>query len=53
MPLALFDTRSRKTYPLPKGGGVQTARAVSGAAAPETGKQNLPAKEKLSGMCRV
>jgi len=53
MPLALFDTRSRKTYPLPKGGGVQTARAVSGAAAPETANQNLPDMEKVSGMCPV
>jgi len=53
LPLALFDTRSRKTYPLPKGGGVQTTRAVSGAAAPETAKQNLPEKEKVSEMCPV
>jgi transposase InsO family protein len=53
VPLALFDTRSRKTYPRPKGGGVQTTRAVSGAAAPETEKQNLPDKEKVSGMCPV
>ena len=51
--LALFDTRTRKTYPLPKGGGVQITRAVSGAAAPEMEKQNLPDKEKVSGMCPV
>ena len=53
VPLALFDTRSRKTYPLPKGIGVQTTCAVSGAAAPETEKQNLPNREKVSGMCPV
>jgi transposase InsO family protein len=53
VPLARFDTRSRKTYPLPKGGGVQTTRAVSGAAAPETEKQNLPEKEKVSEMYPV
>jgi hypothetical protein len=53
MPLALFETRTGKTYPLPKGRGGQTTRAVSGAAAPETAKQNLPDKEKLSGMCPV
>jgi transposase InsO family protein len=44
VPLALFDPRRSKTYPLPKGGGMQTTRAVSGAAAPETAKQNLPEK---------
>jgi len=53
MPLARFDARTRKTYPLPKGGGVQTTRAVSGAAAPETAKQNLPNEEKVSEMCPV
>jgi len=53
VPLALFDIRSRKTYPLPKGGGMQTTRTVSGAAAPETEKQNLPDKEKVSEMCPV
>ena len=51
MPLALFD--GRKTYPLPRGKGVQTRRSVSGAAAPETEKQKLPDKEKVSGMCPV
>jgi transposase InsO family protein len=53
VPLGLFDPRSRKTYPLPKGGGMQTTSAVSGAAAPETEKQNLPDKEKVSEMCPV
>jgi hypothetical protein len=60
MPLAMFDARTRKTYRLPSGKGVQTRRSVSGAAAPETEKQeqvqqqqNLPDKEKLSGMCPV
>jgi len=53
VPLALFDARTRKTYRLPRGRGVQTARSVSGAAAPETEKQNLPEKEKASGMCPV
>ncbi|HEY1210005.1 MAG TPA: IS481 family transposase [Terracidiphilus sp.] len=53
VPLALFDPKRRKTYPLPKGGGVQTTCAVSGAAAPETEIQNLPDKEKVSGMCPV
>jgi hypothetical protein len=56
----MFDARTRKTYRLPSGKGVQTRRSVSGAAAPETEKQeqvqqqqNLPDKEKLSGMCPV
>jgi hypothetical protein len=61
MPLAMFDARSRKTYRLPSGKGVQTRRSVSGAAAPETEKQeqeqeqqqNLPNREKVSGMCPV
>jgi putative transposase len=53
VPLALFDARTRKIYRLPTGQGTQTKRAVSGAAAPETEKQNLPDKEKLSGMCPV
>jgi transposase InsO family protein len=53
VPLARFDARSSKTYPLPKGRGVQTTHAVSGAAAPETAKQNLPEKEKVSEMCPV
>jgi hypothetical protein len=53
VPLALFDPRSRKTCPLPKGGGMQTTRSVSGAAAPETENQNLPDKEKVSEMCPV
>jgi hypothetical protein len=53
VPLALFETRTGKTYPLPKGRGEQTTRVVSGAAAPETEKQNLPEKEKVSGMCPV
>jgi len=53
VPLALFNPRSRKTSPLPKGGGMQTTCAVSGAAAPETEKQNLPDKEKVSEMCPV
>jgi hypothetical protein len=53
MPLALFDGRSGKTYRLPRVGGVQTRRSVSGAAAPETEKQKLPDKEKVSGMSPV
>jgi hypothetical protein len=32
---------------------VQTRPSVSGAAAPETEKQNLPDKEKVSEMCPV
>jgi len=41
VPLALFDTRTRKTYRLPTGKGA------------ETEKQKLSDKEKLSGMCPV
>ena len=59
MPLALFDTRSGKTYRLPSGKEAQTRHSVSGAAAPETEKQKqeqqqeqkLSDKEKVSGMC--
>jgi hypothetical protein len=51
VPLALFDSRTRKTYPPPTGSRAQTPRAVSGPTAPETAKQNLPDKEKLSAMC--
>jgi transposase InsO family protein len=50
MPVALFEERTRKTYRLPAGKGVQTRRSVSGAAAPETEDKNLPNKEKMSGM---
>jgi transposase InsO family protein len=61
MPLALFDARSRKTYRLPRPKGPQQTDSVSGAAAPETEKQeqeqeqqqNLPDREKVSGMCPV
>ena len=53
MPVARFDTRSGKTYRLPRGKGVQTRRSVSWATAPETEKQNLPDKEKVSDMCPV
>jgi len=53
MPLALFDAGTGKTYRLPASIGVQTRPSVSGAAAPETEKQNLPDKEKVSGMCPV
>ena len=61
MPLALFDARSRKTYRLPRPKGPQQTGSVSGAAAPETEKQeqeqeqqqNLPNREKVSGMCPV
>ncbi len=53
VPLALFDARTRKTYRLPRAKGTQTRLSVSGAAAPETEKQNLPDKEKVSGMCPV
>jgi transposase InsO family protein len=53
MPLALFDAKHGKTYPLPRAKGPQTTRSVSGAAAPETEKQNLPDKEKVSEMCPV
>jgi integrase len=53
VPLALFDSRTRKTYPPPTGSRAQTPRAVSGPTAPETAKQNLPDKEKLSAMCPV
>src|SRR5271166_1873973 len=61
MPVALFEQRTRKTYRLPSGKGMQTRRSVPGAAAPGTEKQeqgqkqqqNLPDKEKLSGMCPV
>lgn len=53
VPLVLFDTRTRKTYRLPTPKGAKTTCAISGAAAPETEKQNLPDKEKLSGMCPV
>jgi hypothetical protein len=67
--VALFEERTGKTYRLPTGKGGQTRPSVSGAAAPETEKQkqkkeqeqeqgqeqkqNLPDKEKLSGMCPV
>jgi transposase InsO family protein len=50
MPLALFDERSRKTYPLPKPKKGQQSRFVSGAMAPETKNKNLPDKEKVSEM---
>jgi len=53
MPLALFDAGTGKTYRLPASIGVQTRPSVSGAAAPETEKQNLPDKEKVSEMCPV
>ena len=53
VPLALFDTRTGKTCRLPATKEAKTRRAVSGAAAPETAKQNLPDNEKLSGMCPV
>jgi len=61
VPVALFEEKTRKTYPLPAAKGTKNRRAVSGAAAPETAKQeqeqkqqqNLPDKEKLSGMCPV
>ena len=53
VPLALFDARTRKTYRLPAAKGAQKRSAVSGAAAPETEKQNLPDKGKVSGMCPV
>jgi hypothetical protein len=53
MPVALFDERTRKTHRLPTGKGMKTRRSVSGAAAPETEKQNLPDKGKVSGMCPV
>ena len=53
VPLALFDARTRKTYRLPPAKAAQKPSSVSGAAAPETEKQNLPDKEKLSGMCPV
>jgi len=48
MPLALFDEKSRKTYPLPRPKKGQQSRFVSGAMAPETKNQNLPDKEKMS-----
>jgi len=50
MPLALFDEKSRKTYPLPRPKKGQQSRFVSGAMAPETKNQNLPDKEKMSEM---
>jgi len=53
MPLAMFDERYRKTYPLPRPKQGQKSRFVSGAMAPETKNQNLPDKEKVSGMCPV
>jgi len=53
MPLALFDAGTGKTYRLPASIGVQPRPSVSGAAAPETEKQNLPDKEKVSEMCPV
>jgi len=53
MPLALFDAGTGKTYRLPASIGVRTRPSVSGAAAPETEKQNLPDKEKVSEMCPV
>ena len=61
VPVALFEERTRKTYRLPTGKGAKATRSVSGAAAPETEKQeqeqkpqqSLPDKEKLSGMCPV
>jgi transposase InsO family protein len=61
IPLALFDTRTRKTYHLPRPKQGQHSRSVSRAAAPETEQQKqeqeqqqkLPDKEKLSGMCPV
>jgi transposase InsO family protein len=65
MPVAMFDEKYRKTYPLPRPKPGQKSRFVSGAMAPETKEQkqeqkqqqkqeqNLPDKEKLSGMCPV
>ena len=50
IPLALFDERSRKTYPLPKPKMGQQSRFVSGAMAPETKNKNLPDKGKVSEM---
>jgi transposase InsO family protein len=65
MPLALFDEKHGRTYPLPRPKMGQQSRFVSGAMAPETKEQRqkqkqpqrqeqkLPDKEKLSGMCPV
>jgi putative transposase len=53
VPVALFDTRTAKTYRLPQPRGIRTTRAVSAPAGAETEKQKLPDKEKLSGMCPV
>jgi putative transposase len=65
VPLAMFDARNRKTFPLPRRRGEQNSHSVSGAAAPETEKQQqqqeqqqeqqqiLPMKGKMSGMCPV
>ncbi len=53
VPLALFDTRTRKTYRLPTPKRAKTTRSLSGANAPENEKQKLPDKEKMSEMCPV
>jgi transposase InsO family protein len=65
MPLALFDEKHGRTYPLPRPKMGQQSRFVSGAMAPETKEQKqqqkqkqkqeqeLPDNEKLSGMCPV
>ena len=55
VPLARFDAKSIKLTTQPDGKRARHARFGSGPAGPEPKckKQNLPKKEKLSGMCPV
>jgi transposase len=55
LPLARFDSRTGKTYRLPRATTPANTRAGSAQASPHTAKQqqNLPNKEKVSAMCPV
>ena len=55
LPLASFDARTCKLSPLPGNGPAKHALSGSGQACPEpeSKNQNLPDKEKVSGMCPV
>ena len=67
LPLARFDSRTGKTYRIPRASNNPTTRASSGEASTEPAKQsqkqmqmqeqmqkqNLPNKEKVSGICPV
>jgi len=55
LPLVGFDSKRGKLVPLANPGWPKSARSGPGQACPgpETQNQNLPEKEKVSGMCPV